>query len=103
MDNVKIMTTERGGKIEGTINFHTVLQLRHLGAELINQLPSISFDFSHVMQCDSSAIALMLSWTRLANSVQKSIQFKNLPQQLLDIATLCGVLSLLNINLQNKE
>lgn len=83
-------------KIAGAVSFSTVLELRIHGFELIKQFNEVIFDFSEVTHSDSSAIALLLNFTRFANEQKKTIAFVDLPQQLLDIASLCGVLSFLN-------
>lgn len=96
MQEITINNLHNCCKIAGAVCFATVLELRNQGFELIKQFPEVNFDFSQVNYSDSSAIALLLNLTRYAQQLKKTITFIDLPQQLLDIAGLCGVLSFIN-------
>jgi phospholipid transport system transporter-binding protein len=86
-------------KVSGVVSFETAFQLSEVGTRLLDQYSELCFDFANVIRADSSAIALLLSWIRYANKQHKQVLFINLPQQLLDIATVSGVSALLNNNI----
>ena len=52
-------------------------------------------DLSGVTRIDSSAIALLLAWMRAARQAGASVRFRRAPRQLLAIAEVSGVRSLL--------
>ena len=60
------------------------------------QLPqNIAIDFSGVTGVDSSAVALLLDWSREARSREVKLEFRNLPANLLALAELYGVAELI--------
>lgn len=83
--------------VAGILNFDTVVALRDSGNQLMQQQSSVIFDLVAVKQVDSSALALLLAWYRHAKQQSKSISFINIPQQLVEIAELAGLSSILNI------
>ena len=52
-------------------------------------------DLGEVGELDSSALALLLAWTREAKRQSRELEFANLPQGLTTIARLYGVADLL--------
>ena len=84
--------------VKGELVFTTVSEWRRKGCLFISQTLAPEFDFAEVELSDSSGVALLLAWLREANAVGKAINFLNLPQQLLDVAKVCGVLSLIQSN-----
>ena len=78
--------------VNGVLLFNTVPAWLRLGREYIQQTDQPHIDLAQVEQSDSSAVALLLAWLRYAKSTGKSIQFHNVPQQLLAVAKVCGVL-----------
>lgn len=68
-----------------TINKKTV--------QLINfkKMPdNLVVDFSQVKQSDSAGLALVIEWLKISKKMQRQIQFKNIPPQLLTLASLSG-------------
>ena len=55
----------------------------------------VGLDFAEVSDIDSSAVALLLEWRRLAASLRKRLAFVNLPANLLALANLYGVAELI--------
>ncbi len=92
------MSTEKSYKIVGDLTFSTVPTLKTLGEKYIDTHQEPSFDFAFVNKTDSSAIALLLSWLRDAKKENKKIHFENIPQQVIEVAEVCGVNSLLIFN-----
>jgi phospholipid transport system transporter-binding protein len=87
--------------IRGELNFTTVPRLRNKGNQLLLQRSSIIFNFQGVSRSDSSALTLLTAWTRQAQRSGKKILFTHLPSQLLDIAKLSGLNSILPIQAAN--
>ncbi|MGB6977371.1 MAG: STAS domain-containing protein [Gammaproteobacteria bacterium] len=83
--------------VSGELNFATVPRLRNIGNQLLLQQNTIIFNFQGVSRSDSSALALLTTWTRQARRNGKKILFTHLPSQLLDIAKLSGLDSILPI------
>lgn len=83
--------------IGGDINFDNVLMLRCKGKELINASNSteIIIDLRETGKIDNVGLSLLFSWLRDANQLNKKIIFKNLPDSLQKIASLCGATLLL--------
>jgi phospholipid transport system transporter-binding protein len=48
-------------------------------------------DFSAVTRCDTSAVACVLAWLRIAQAGGKRLQLVSLPKDLLSLAKLYGV------------
>jgi phospholipid transport system transporter-binding protein len=55
----------------------------------------LTIDFAAVTGVDSAAVALLLEWRRLAAARGKSLEFANLPANLLALAELYGVAELI--------
>jgi phospholipid transport system transporter-binding protein len=50
-----------------------------------------SFDLGHVQQADSSAVALLLAWSRAARAAGRTLSFYNLPANVRSLADVYGV------------
>lgn len=57
-----------------------------------------SFDLSAVRTCDSSALVVLLAWQRTALASGRSIQVSGAPADMLSLAAVYGVDSLLPIS-----
>lgn len=57
--------------------------------------PRLTIDFSRITGVDSSAVALLLEWRRVALARGKQLAFVNLPPNLLALAELYGVAELI--------
>jgi phospholipid transport system transporter-binding protein len=51
----------------------------------------ITIDLGGVGNADSAGLALMLEWVKLSRSRKMSLRFRNIPQQLLNLAKLSGI------------
>jgi len=56
-----------------------------------------SIDLSSVQRCDSSAVALVLAWERVARAGGLKLQLQGVPPSLRSLATLYGVDSLIAV------
>lgn len=62
------------------------------------QAEALNIDLADVTRADSAALALLVSWMRLAKQSDKHIQFQNLPAQMLAIAKASGLDAILPVN-----
>lgn len=51
----------------------------------------ITIDLGGVGNADSAGLALMLEWIKVSRSKKISLRFRNIPQQLLNLAKLSGI------------
>jgi phospholipid transport system transporter-binding protein len=72
-------------------------QLASLGIAAI-QDGDASFDLSAVRTCDSSALVVLLAWQRTALAGGRSIQVSGVPADMLSLAMVYGVDSVLPIS-----
>ena len=77
--------------LEGELSFETVVRLLGEIRRLPDQGTEIQVDLQGVSRADSAGLALLVEWMRNAKSLGKSIQFLNIPQQMLDIARVSGL------------
>ena len=82
----------------GDLSFSTIPAVLAKSAEYSARadLPDrLTIDFSAVTGVDSSAVALLLDWRRMAIARGKTLVFANLPANLLALAELYGVSELI--------
>lgn len=80
--------------LEGALTFESipaVLEESALYAARADLPERLTIDFSLVTNVDSSAVALLLDWRRMAMKRGKTLVFVNLPANLLALAELYGV------------
>ena len=85
-------------RLEGELAFETLPAVLAQSAEYTarTDLPErLTIDFSGVTGVDSSAVALLLEWRRIAAKRGKTLVFENLPANLLALARLYGVADLI--------
>lgn len=68
---------------------HAARLLTQGSAEIANGARVV--DFSHVGKVDSSALSLMLAWRRRAMAAGNGIDYRNIPDSLISLAKLYGV------------
>ena len=84
--------------LEGELAFETLPAVLAQSAEYTarTDLPErLTIDFSGITGVDSSAVALLLEWRRIAAKRGKTLVFENLPANLLALARLYGVADLI--------
>ncbi len=74
-------------------------ELAGLGIAAI-QRGDASFDLSAVRTCDSSALVVLLAWQRTAQAAGGSIEVSGVPADMLSLATVYGVDTILPISKQ---
>ncbi|MDP2877984.1 MAG: STAS domain-containing protein [Sulfuricella sp.] len=81
-------------RVQGRI---TIDNARALLADGLRQFSKdgLVVDLSQLEDVDSSAVSLLLEWLREAQRNQRKLRFANLPDNLKSLATLYGVLDLI--------
>ena len=82
-------------RIEGAVNFATVPGLLDLSDAAFRDCPALEVDLAGVSHADSAALALLLLWMERAQRARATIRYRNTPEQLLGIARISDVESLL--------
>lgn len=85
-------------RLTGALSFETlpgVLAESAQYAERTDLPDRLTIDFSEITAVDSSAVALLLEWRRQAQARGKTLEFANLPPNLLALAGLYGVAELI--------
>ena len=87
--------------LTGELSFDTLPAVLAESAEYAARpdLPErLTIDFSGITAVDSSAVSLLLEWRRQAASRGKTLEFVNLPANLVALANLYGVAELIDAN-----
>lgn len=85
------------GKIEvaGSLSFNNVADLLSHSAVFFKKSESLVFDLGNVENADSSGLALLVEWVKMAKQSGQSLSFQRIPKQMLDIARLSDLDELL--------
>lgn len=79
-------------QVSGCIDFDNALDLKQQGQRLINKAADhCQIDFSEVSRAGSAALTVLFSWIRHAANSRKTLEFTNLPEDLLGVAKVSGV------------
>ncbi len=81
-------------RVTAAMTMETAGSLLDAGTALFNA-GETEFDLSAVSDVDSAALALMFEWMRLAQASNTALFFSHLPQSLVSLATLYGVLDMI--------
>jgi phospholipid transport system transporter-binding protein len=84
--------------LTGALSFETIPTVLEQSEQFAARpdLPDrLTIDFAGITGVDSSAVALLLEWRRLAALRGKRLEFANLPPNLLALAQLYGVAELI--------
>ena len=83
--------------LSGPVDFFTATALEEKGISFITRTTSreLNVDLNGITRGDSSALALMLSWKRVAIARQITITFSGWSDELLRLAKLCNTDGLL--------
>jgi len=77
--------------VSGVLNFDTVPVLMKQAEKLFNSKDNISVDLAAVTDSNSAGLALLLEMIRVTKLQNKSINFKNLPEQIGVVANAYGI------------
>lgn len=85
-------------KISGELNMHTVPEIwRKANALLQSTTQALCFDLAGIQRSDSAGLALLIEWMRAARRMDVPVTFRNLPPQLLQIAQVSGLETILPV------
>ncbi|HEY5808561.1 MAG TPA: STAS domain-containing protein [Povalibacter sp.] len=82
-------------RISGLLDAGTVTLLLAESTGHFHGLPEVTIDFHNVSQSDSSGLALLLEWLRLARKAGQKIHFNEVPEQIMALARISEVDDLL--------
>ena len=82
-------------RVTGPLTMQTVPELSEAVEEHF-RAGANQIDFSDVTEVDSSAVALMLEWQRLAARSNISLRLRNLPVAMINLSNLYGVSELVH-------
>ena len=68
--------------IQGDLDFQSVTTLWESVLKLSTGHPQLKIDLANVQRSDSSGIALLVEWLRLAQAAHQEIRFINTPKQM---------------------
>lgn len=90
---------EEGGdgnwKLAGELGFATVSGLLKDTPRRFFEGGNVQLDLSGITRADSAGLALLVEWLRESVDRGSSIDFLNMPEQLLSIAHVCGLADIL--------
>lgn len=85
--------------LRGELNMHSVPQLsRDCEAMVAAMKGEVIINLSGVTRADSAGLALLIDWLRAGRRRNFSLHFEQLPDQLMQIAQVCELHSVLPIN-----
>ncbi|MBX3709197.1 MAG: STAS domain-containing protein [Gammaproteobacteria bacterium] len=77
--------------LTGDLNFSNVMSVYEKSIRQLNQSPQWIFDFSQLVSSDSSGLALIIEWVKLAKQQNKPIQLLHLSQAIMSIAKVASI------------
>lgn len=86
-------------KVDGQINFDTVMPLYHESQQVMKMMNNIIIDLHQLEHCDSSGLALCTTWVREAEQNKKSLVFINIPAFMQDLIRVYGLDKVLPIQM----
>jgi len=99
MAEAQLVKSEEGNwLLQGDLDFASVpAVLRHAGVNMLGQ-GAITVDLKGVVRSDSAGLALLVEWLRESEMAGNTINFVNVPAQLLSIARVCGLQDILSLS-----
>jgi len=76
--------------IDGDLTFATIDKKSLKSFSFLNTSKEITIDLSRVSSTDSAGLALMIEWIKYSRQHRTQLSFKNIPEQLLNLAKLSG-------------
>lgn len=78
-------------KVEGVLNFETVPALAKEAERLFKKMDKVHVNFAEVSDSNSAGLALLLEMARCTRLNNKSIDFAELPEQMIIVARAYGL------------
>ncbi len=76
--------------IDGDLTFATIDKQTLKSFSFLKAAKEITIDLSRVSSTDSAGLALIIEWIKYSRQNRTQIAFKNIPEQLLNLAKLSG-------------
>ncbi|MGR9013393.1 MAG: STAS domain-containing protein [Gammaproteobacteria bacterium] len=76
--------------IDGDLTFATIDKQTLKSFSFLKTAKEVTIDLSRVASTDSAGLALMIEWIKYSQHNRTHIAFKNIPEQLLNLAKLSG-------------
>lgn len=76
--------------IDGDLTFSTIDRQTVKSFAFLKKAKHVTIDLSRVSSTDSAGLALMIEWIKYARDHKIQLRFKNIPEQLLNLARLSG-------------
>ena len=76
--------------IDGDLTFATIDKQSLKSFSFLRAASEVTVDLSRVANTDSAGLALMIEWIKYARHNRTQLNFKNIPEQLLNLAKLSG-------------
>lgn len=90
-------------EVKGVLNSDTIMSIMAEGYKFIKSLSrTITFDFSGVIESDSTALALLLAWIRFAKKNGKEILYTHVPTGMIEIAAACRLSNFFSFQVRHK-
>ena len=95
----KISLTDGVIQVSGELDAATVPTLLGEATVLFQQAgEQVCVDLAEVSRADSSGLALLIDWMRSARQQHQQLSFRRLPDQLLEMARVSGIETLLPLS-----
>lgn len=88
-------STDGPWRLRGELSFATTPGLLAQSQGLFRDSGEYEIDLAGVERMDSAGLALLVEWLRLARDREARLRYHNLPEQIADLARVCGVDELL--------
>ncbi len=82
-------------RVSGHLTMETAAALFNIGAQLAGEKVEVVIDLAQVETVDSAAVSLLLGWLREARRGNVNLCFAHVPENVISLAKLYGVLDLL--------
>lgn len=82
--------------VTGDLQFSNVMSVYQKSLSLISPSGELVFDFSRLQSSDSSGLALIMEWIRLARKQKRKISFIHLSKDIMSIAKAAGIDGMFN-------
>lgn len=89
--------------LSGRISVNNATEVLQRGTEYLNATDAAIIDFAAVEQVDSSVIAIMLEWRRVAANSNRALEFRNLRCNIRALAEVYGVGTLLPFSATGED
>lgn len=84
--------------VVGSLSFGGILPLLQQSSSFFDGKTPLTFNLEGVEKTDSAGLALLVEWMALAKKKEQYITFTNIPKQMLDIARVSGLDTVLPVS-----